>query len=205
MAEQKEKSPLLLTPVFRVSFPQVFEPAAYGGGKPKCSVVAIWSKKQEGKELERMKAIIKLAEKTAIAKFGEESFRKMRKLGKFKWPIRDGEEKDLDGYGADKVFATLSTKGLPGVIGRNKERLDETTFYAGCHARATVTCYAFDNEGKGVAFGLNNVQKVGEGEAFSQRTSADDDFDEVDDSVWVDDYAVDMGAKEGVEDEDLFT
>jgi hypothetical protein len=57
-----------------------------------------------------------------------------------------------------------------------------------------------------VALGLNNLQKVGEGEAFSQRIAAEEDFDEVDDSVWVDDYVADMpdGAPEGADD-DLFT
>jgi len=190
MADNKKKGDrvVLKTPVFRVSFPQLFEPKAYGGSPAKCSVVAVWAKKLEGQDLDRMKAMLRLAEKTAIEKFGEETFRKLRKLGKFKWPFRDGEEKDMEGFGPDVVFATLSTKGLPGVIGRHKERLGEEDVYAGCHAWATVTCYAFDNEGKGVAFGLNNLQKVGEGAKFSQRTDAEEDFDEATDDVWVDDY-----------------
>jgi hypothetical protein len=182
----------ILTPVFTVSFPQLFEPVAYGGGKPKCSVTAIWPKNLEGKEREKMVALLRLAERTAIEKFGEETFRKLRKLNKFKWPFRDGEEKDMEGYGPDVVFATLSTKGLPGVIGRNTERLTEEDVYAGCRAHATVTCYAFDNEGKGCAFGLNNLQKVGEGPKFSKRTAAEEDFEVVDDSVFVDDYVADM-------------
>ena len=32
----------LLTPVFRVSFPSVFEASSYEGGAPKFSVCAVW-------------------------------------------------------------------------------------------------------------------------------------------------------------------
>lgn len=182
----------LMTPVFRVSFPQLFEAKAYGDGDPKFSLSAIVRKDVSGKDKELMAAMYKAAEKVAIDKFGEAAFHKMRKLGQFKWPIRDGEEKDMDGYGPGVVFFSLSTKMAPGVIGRNKEPLTEKDLYAGCYARATVSPYAFDNKSKGVAFGLNNVQKVGEGEAFTQRTTADEDFDEADDNIWEDSYVADM-------------
>lgn len=207
MADKNERI-RLMTPVFRVSFPQLFEAKAYGDGEAKFSLSAIVRKDVSGKDKQLLAAMYKAAEKVAIDKFGEAAFRKMRKLNQFKWPIRDGEEKDLDGYGPDVVFFTLSTKMAPGVIGRNKEPLQEKDLYAGCYARATVSPYAFDNKSKGVAFGLNNVQKVGEGEAFTQRTTADEDFEEADDTVWEDDYIADMpgsgSSKEGADDE-MFT
>jgi hypothetical protein len=193
----------LMTPVFRVSFPQIFEAKAYGNNDPKYSVVGLVQKAVTGKDKAAMVAMKKAAETVAIEKFGEASFRKMRKLGQFKWPFRDGEEKELDGYGPDVIFFTLSSKMAPGVIGRNKEPLDEKDVYAGCYARATVSPYTFDNESKGVAFGLNNVQKVGDGEAFTQRSTADNDFEEVDDSVWEDDYVADPNGTEGADD-DMF-
>jgi hypothetical protein len=204
--ETKAKRVRLQTPVFRVSFPNLFTPRTYGDNEPKYSVSAIVDKKLTGRDRELMVALKKAVEKCAIDKFGEAAFQKMRKLGQFKWPFRDGEEKDLDGYGPGKIFFTLSSKMAPGVIGRNKEPLKEEDVYAGCYARATVSPYEFDNKSKGVALGLNNLQKVGEGEAFSQRIAAEEDFDEVDDSVWVDDYVADMpdGAPEGADD-DLFT
>jgi hypothetical protein len=34
--------PNLITPVFRVSFPKLFEPESYNGGAAKYSVAAIW-------------------------------------------------------------------------------------------------------------------------------------------------------------------
>jgi len=205
MAEKNERIKLM-TPVFRVSFPQLFEAKAYGDSEAKFSVSAIIRKDAAGKDKQFLQAMHQAAEKMAIAKFGEANFRKMRKLNQFKWPFRDGEEKDMDGYGPDVIFLSLSTKMAPGVIGRNKEPLSEKDLYAGCYARATVSPYTFDNKSKGVAFGLNNVQKVGEGEAFTQRTTADEDFEEADDQVWQDDYVADMpeGATEGAGD-DMFT
>lgn len=204
MANEKKERIKLMTPVFRVSFPSLFEAKSYGEGDAKYSVSAIVRKDATGLDKERMKALYKAAEKVAIDKFGEAAFRKMRKLGQFKWPIRDGEEKDLDGYGPEVVFFTLSSKIAPGVIGRHKEPLSEEDVYAGCYARATVSPYAFDNKSKGVAFGLNNVQKVGEGEKFTQRASADEDFDEADDSVFQDNYAEDMPDQEGAGDDIFF-
>lgn len=195
----------LMTPVFRASFPQLFEAKSYGNQDPKFSVVGLVQKAVTGRDKELLVAMKKAAEKISIEKFGEAAFRKMRKLGQFKWPFRDGEEKELAGYGPDVIFFTLSTKVAPGVIGRHKEPLEEKDVYAGCYARATVSPYTFDNESKGVAFGLNNFQKVGEGEPFTHRTSADDDFDEADDTVWEDDYVADMpGGQEGAGD-DMFT
>ena len=49
---------------------------------------------------------------------------------------------------------------------------------------APHTAYGYDKAGnKGVAFGLQNLQKLGDGERFSGRTAAEDDFDSVDDFV----------------------
>jgi hypothetical protein len=204
MAEKKERIKLT-TPVFRVSFPQLFEAKAYGDSEEKFSVSAIVRKDVTGKDRELLQAMYKAAEKLAIEKFGEEAFKKMRKLNQFKWPFRDGEEKDMQGYGPEVIFFSLSTKLAPGVIGRNKEPLTEKDVYAGCYARATVSPYHFDNKSKGIAFGLNNLQKVGEGEAFSQRTTAEEDFDEADDNVWKDDYVADIpGGSEGADD-NMFT
>ncbi len=97
--------------------------------------------------------------------------------------MRKGEEKaHLDGYGAGCMFASASSKQPPGVVDRNREAILEADLYAGCWARASVTAFAYDNKGKGVAFGLHNIQKLGEGVSFSGRIAADEDFgDEVGD------------------------
>jgi hypothetical protein len=73
----------------------------------------------------------------------------------------------------------------PGLVDQNLQRIISTDdFYSGCYARATITAYGYDKAGnKGVAFGLQNVQKLADGERFSGRTAAEDDFEAVDDFV----------------------
>jgi hypothetical protein len=100
--------------------------------------------------------------------------------GNFKRAIRDGAEKeDLEGYGPGKVFANISSKMRPGLIDRDGTPITNADdFYPGCFARATVTAYAYDmNGGKGVALGLQNLQKVRDGERLDSRTDAAADFE----------------------------
>jgi hypothetical protein len=72
----------------------------------------------------------------------------------------------------------------PGLVDASLQRIiSEQDFYSGCYARATITAYGYDKAGNvGVAFGLQNVQKLRDGEAFSGRTAAENDFDAVDES-----------------------
>lgn len=83
------------------------------------------------------------------------------------------------------MFATASSKQRPGLVDRNKQPiLTEEEFYPGCWARATVTAYSYDNVGKGVAFGLHNIQKLGDDENFTGRVAAEEDFGDDADDVW---------------------
>jgi len=97
--------------------------------------------------------------------------------------FRDGDEKsDLEGYPGN-IFVTASNKNKPQVIDQRKNHLtSEEAFYAGCYARASVIAFAYDNKGnKGVSFSLQNLQKVGDGESFTGRKAAQDEFDAVED------------------------
>jgi hypothetical protein len=159
------------TPVFRVSFPQVFEPKSFSGGEPKYSIVMIFDKKQDLREMRRI-----LAE-AATEKFGA------KKPANLRDAFRDGKEKEnLQGYGEGVVFTTASSKSRPGLVDQNVQQIiDRNDFYAGCYARATVNAFAYDTNGnRGVSFGLNNIQKVRDGERFDGRTAAEDDFEAVD-------------------------
>jgi hypothetical protein len=55
--------------------------------------------------------------------------------------------------------------------------MDAGEFYSGCYGRASVTLYPYDTSGsKGIACGLNNVQKLADGEKLGGATSAAADF-----------------------------
>ena len=55
--------------------------------------------------------------------------------------------------------------------------MDREEVYSGCYCRFSVNFYPFSASGNnGVAVGLNNVQKVGDGERLAGRSRAEDDF-----------------------------
>lgn len=167
----------ITTPAFRVSFPSVFEASSYEGGAPKFSVCAVFTPALfNAKDKELWKAMEALADEVSVEKFK----RKLAQLpANFKKPFRDGEEKmDLVGFGAGKIFCNFSSKMKPGIIDLGRNNItDPEEFYPGVWARATITCYAYDNVGKGVAFGLQNLQKLKDDERLDSRTDANDDFD----------------------------
>lgn len=182
-----------LSPEFRASFPWMFEPqppmeGAPPGAEPKYSVVMLFDGRAQ--KTAEYKALQEMAHQAARDKFGD----KLKPDGKgwylgLKNPLRDGAEKaDLEGYGEGVRFATASSKMQPGLVNGRLERIISRDvgpdgFYAGCYARATVTAYGYDKAGnKGVAFGLQNVQKLRDGEAFSGRVAAENDFDAVEDA-----------------------
>ncbi len=192
----------LVTPIFRVSFPHTFEARpGMDGGEPKFGVTAVWDKaKFSTKDKERWTAMQALGDEVSMAKFKK----KIKDLpDNFKKPIRKGEEKEgLDGFGPGLVFANLTTKFKPGIVdkdGKSKLIDDEDAFYPGCYARATITCYAYENKGKGVAFGLMNLQKIAEGARLDSRTDAEDDFS--DDELSEEDLAW-LDGEEGTDGED---
>lgn len=177
MAEaSKPDRKVFSTPVFRVSFPNVFTPGSFDNGPPKYGVTMLFTPANfTDAEKKLWKAILDGLDEASMAKFKK----RWKDLGdNFKKGLRKGEEKEgLDGYGPGVVFANATSKMKPGLIDRDKQPiLDQEKFYPGCYARATITIFAFENKGKGVSFGLNNIQKVRDGESFSGRVDAQDDF-----------------------------
>lgn len=179
----------VVTPVFRVSFPAVFEAKSFDNGPPKFSVSAVWDPSRfTDAEKKLWQGMLDLCDEVSLERFKK----KMGDLpGNFKKAIRDGAEKaDLAGYGEGLMFANLSSKMKPGLIDRDRTPiLDAEDFYPGCYARATITAYSYDNKGKGVAMGLQNLQKVKDGERLDSRTDASEDFDDAEiDDRWDEEF-----------------
>jgi hypothetical protein len=62
----------------------------------------------------------------------------------------------------------------------NNDIINEADFYPGCYARATVRPFWYDTAGnKGVAFGLQNIQKLADGEPLGGRVVASKEFEPV--------------------------
>lgn len=167
MAEPKQS---MLTPKGRCAFVSLLQAKSFDGGDPKFSTVLIFDKAaQATKEYAIMKAA---AEKCAAEKWPNGL------PPKFNSPFRSSEEKAHVGFPPDCVFITISTALKPGVVGPDGVDIFESSkLYSGMYGRASLTVYPYDKGGnRGVAFGMNNFQKLSEGEAFTSRASAAHDF-----------------------------
>lgn len=167
------------TPTFRVSYPNVFKARKNElNGQDEYSVVALFKK---GEDLSALK---KAAQEAIIAKWGPDQAKWPKNL---RSPFRDQAEraKEVDGkrilpagHEEGAVFLNLKTRQRPGVVDQNvQDIIDESQFYAGCYARASVNAFAYDQKGnRGVAFGLGNIQKVKDGEPLGNRAKPEQDF-----------------------------
>jgi len=166
--------PNVMTPKFRVSFPNVFRP-----GKPvdptkpgKYSVTMLFDKDANLEPLK--KAMVDFMTK----KFGgnQASWPKLSRN-----PFRDQGEKSFEGYVAGAKFINATSNTKPGLVdAQNNDIINEADFYPGCYARATVRPFWYDTAGnKGVAFGLQNIQKLADGEPLGGRVSASKEFEPV--------------------------
>lgn len=96
--------------------------------------------------------------------------------------LKDGDERDdLDERPeyAGNYYMNVSAYRQPGIVDRKVQPiLDSTEVYSGCYARVSINAYAYNvGTNKGVTFGLNNVQKLRDGDNLGGSARAEDDFD----------------------------
>lgn len=168
----------VITGKVRFSYLHVWEPTAIEeGGEKKYSVSLIIPKKDKA-TIAKINKAIEAAKEAGKAKFGG------KVPANLKLPLRDGdvERPDDEAY-ADSYFLNANCKTKPGLVDADVNPiLDQDELYSGCYGRASVTFYAFNTAGnKGVACGLNNLQKLEDGESLGGRASAESDFGEADD------------------------
>jgi hypothetical protein len=182
----------IITPEARLSYPQLLTPKAMTDssgapqGKASYSVALVF---EPSTDLTVIKNAIVA---TVVEKFGadkaKEILAKMVPGGSVKNPLRqDIDKKYGDGT---NFFVNARNATKPQVAhpyadtnGRPKLMTDkevETLMYPGCYVRASLNPFWFDKAGnKGVAFGLNNLQWLRDGERLDSRTSAENEFDVV--------------------------
>lgn len=199
----------LKTPLAILSYAYLFTPqkAMNEGEKDKYSCVLVFLPEEQQTPL--FKALKKAAVDAAIEKWGDKAPGMIRS-GKLKMPFRDDAEEK--GYPEDSVFITVKNERKPGIVSifpdpdnDNKPLpiTDPEKIYAGCIVRATVRAFAYDAKGnKGVSFGLNNIQKVKDGERLDGRKKAEDDFESDMDAVGdLSDLDPDTQGEDGGEEE----
>lgn len=163
------------------AYVHVFQPSAMDANSTEKYSASIIIPKSDKKTTKAIKSAIDNALVEGASKFGG-------KIPKnYKNPLRDGDlEREDDENYKDSYFINANSTIKPGIVDADiNEIIDQDEFYSGCIGRANINFYAFNvNGNKGVAAGLNHVQKVKDGTRLSgPKVSAEEAFgDEYDDS-----------------------
>lgn len=178
MADGKDLTKVT-TPQFRASHVHVWKPHAMKGttNKPKYSIEMLFPKTTD------MTTILQAIKQAKIDKFGaKENWPSKESL---KSPIIDGDGpkyKDKPDYHDHWIIrAAANENSKPGVYNESVKQITvETEFYSGCYACAYINAFVWEfpkGSGKyGVSFGLNHVQKLGDGKRFGGRKAAEEVF-----------------------------
>ncbi len=187
------------TPKFRVSYQHIWTPQENDDGSKVYSVTMIFDKDAD---LDEMNEIL---DQAANKKWGNQRPRKMN------LPWKDGTEYYLDNEKKNpeykgKIICSASSYEQPVAVTKLDRRYeagdprrivditDQSEFYSGCFAVAAITAFGYEKKGKkGVSFGLQNIIKVGNGDPLVKFANPQDDFCELDDSMFDDDDDDDLG------------
>lgn len=164
-------------PDTRWSYANVWEAKSINGGTPKYSVSLIIPKSDTA-TIKKIEAAIEAAYKEGEAKL-KGNGRSVPALSVLKTPLRDGdaERPDDEAY-ANAYFVNANSATAPGIVDADRQEIiDRSEVYSGVYGRASINFYAFNSNGnKGIACGLNNLQKIRDGEPLGGKSRAEDDF-----------------------------
>ena len=169
-------------PNTRWSYVNAWEPKSINGGTPKYSVSLIIPK-SDTKTLEKIKIAMDAAYHEGESKL-KGNGKSVPPLAALKTPLRDGdtERPDDEAY-ANAYFINANATTAPGIVDADRNPiLTRSEVYSGVYGRASISFYAFNSNGnKGIACGLNNLQKIRDGEPLGGKASAESDFASEDD------------------------
>ena len=162
----------VVTGKVRFSYANVFTPVASEEGKtPKFSVSLIIPKSDK-ETIKKIEAAYEEVKAGAAAFFGG-TVPKGLKGG-----LRDGDEEKDDAAYANAYFINANSVQRPGLVYSEMNAIiSPEDFYSGCYGRASLTFYPYNQQGsKGIAVGLNNLQKTADGDKLGGGSSAAQDF-----------------------------
>ena len=166
----------------RWSYCNVWEAKAINGGTPKFSV-SLLIPKSDTVTVKKIKAAIEAAYREGEAKL-KGNGKTVPPLTAIKTPLRDGDaERPDDPAYAGHYFLNANSATAPGIVDADCQPiLTRSEVYSGVYGRASISFYAFNSSGnRGIACGLNNLQKIRDGEPLGGRASAESDFSDFDD------------------------
>ena len=161
----------------RLSFADLFTAVEKFGGDPKFGAsFLIDPKSDDGKA--NIAAFKEICHKLEKESFGGNP------LPTDKYPIKDGNDKDYDGW-KDMMVISSSNKKRPKIVGRKRQTVAEGDIdapYSGCIVNAVVDVWPMDNQyGKRICCSLEAVQFAADGDPFSAGgANIESDFDDID-------------------------
>lgn len=154
MAQQATVGPV------RLSYVNVFEPRETPQGTMKYSVTCLLPK-SDTKTYETLMGVVKA--EMELAKDD-----KLKGVSKPRLPLHDGDGVSPTGveYGPECkghwVFTASANAEYPPhlVDQRVQPIMDHSQIYSGCWGYVALSVYAYNNQSRGIGFGLNGIQKV---------------------------------------------
>ena len=167
----------VITDECRLSYANVWQPKSVNGGTPKYTVSLIIPK-SDTHTISKINAAIEAAYREGEAKL-KGNGKSVPPLSSLKIPLRDGDidRPDDEAY-AGSYFINANSPTAPGIVDLNRDPvLEHSQIYSGVYARASINFYAFNSNGsKGIACGLNNIQRIRDGEPLGGKPRPEDDF-----------------------------
>ena len=163
----------------RFSYVRVFEPEQYQGvGESHYSVVLLIPKTDTA----MVKQINEAVKAEAQAYFGADTKFKGQVPANFKSPLRDGDAPEKEGQAGFEGCYYITAKrkeqhGKPIVIDKHKQPITvKEDMYSGSWGVASISLYGFNmsSDNRGIAVGLNGIQKVTDDDRLDGGASVND-------------------------------
>ena len=174
----KNPCKVITGPRTRWSYANVWEAKSAGEGMPAKYSVSLIIPEDDVETLTKIRAAIEAAYKEGENKLRGNG-RTVPPLSSIKTPLRLGStDRPDDSAYANAYFLTANSTTAPGIVDAAcNPILERSEVYSGVYGRASITFYAYSNNGaRGIACGLNNLQKIKDGEPLGSRASAESDF-----------------------------
>lgn len=169
----------IVTGLVRLSYANVWQPKSINGGAARYST-SVLIPKSDTVTVGKIEAAVKAAYEEGQAKL-KGSGKSVPALTALKTPLRDGdaERPDDEAY-KGCYFLNANSSTAPGVVDLARQPiLDTSEIYSGVYARVSLSFYAFNSNGnRGIACGLQNIQKVKDGPSLGGKAKAEDDFND---------------------------
>ena len=170
-----ENSTKVVTGKVRFCYVNVFEPTALNDGDTPKYNICILIPKSDTKTLEAIRNAIEAAKTAGKSKIADKNGKIPSTI---KLPLRDGDEERSDDPAYEgMMFINANSTRKPTVVDKDLNPImSQEEFYSGCYGRASINFYAFNVQSKGIAAGLQNLQKLEDGEMLAGGSTAEEDF-----------------------------